>query len=50
MPNVTVQVSLRIDPAEYQQMAAAAERAELTFPMWLIQCGRAEIERQEATR
>ena len=35
---MSVQVTLRIDPAEYDRITDAAARAGLSVPMWLIRC------------
>lgn len=39
MPSkISVQVTLRIDQADYERFKAAAAAAGLSVPMWLIRC------------
>lgn len=43
MGKMTVQMSLRIDPEEYDRFKAAAEKMGLSVPMWLVKCGQAGV-------
>ena len=46
MPNVTVQLSLRIDPGEYEEFLAAANQADLSMARWLIRCAREALQKK----